>query len=87
MAIQAGKSITSVTLRPTNWIREDVILFSQHGSFPAYIEKFQVSDSDQCNCGGSAMELQLATKCAFSALVCEEASARLRTRTAEMSRQ
>ncbi|GBN26234.1 hypothetical protein AVEN_270360-1 [Araneus ventricosus] len=28
----------SVSLRPTNWIREDVIFFSQHGPFPAYLE-------------------------------------------------
>ncbi|GBM85073.1 hypothetical protein AVEN_109373-1 [Araneus ventricosus] len=25
----------SVSLHPTNWIREDVIFFSQHGPFPA----------------------------------------------------
>ncbi|GBN09519.1 hypothetical protein AVEN_48364-1, partial [Araneus ventricosus] len=28
----------SVSLRPTNWNREDVIFFSQHGPFPAYLK-------------------------------------------------
>ncbi|GBM50084.1 hypothetical protein AVEN_223296-1 [Araneus ventricosus] len=36
----------SVSLRPTNWIREDVIFFSQHGPFPAYLKRFHLSDSD-----------------------------------------
>ncbi|GBN88672.1 hypothetical protein AVEN_42344-1 [Araneus ventricosus] len=39
------------SLRPTNWIREDVI-FSQHGPFPAYLKRFHLSDSDYCSCGG-----------------------------------
>ncbi|GBL80760.1 hypothetical protein AVEN_189776-1 [Araneus ventricosus] len=30
----------SVSLRPTNWIREYVIFFSQHGPFPAYLKRF-----------------------------------------------
>ncbi|GBN90579.1 hypothetical protein AVEN_132373-1 [Araneus ventricosus] len=42
----------SVSLRPTNWIREDVIFFSQHGPFPAYHKRFHLSDSDYCSCGG-----------------------------------
>ncbi|GBL89017.1 hypothetical protein AVEN_259845-1 [Araneus ventricosus] len=48
MEIQAEKSITiipSVSLRPTNWIREDVIFF-QHGPFPAYLKRFHLSDSE-----------------------------------------
>ncbi|GBN22849.1 hypothetical protein AVEN_214230-1 [Araneus ventricosus] len=32
----------SVSLRPTNWIREDVIFFSQHGPFPAYLKRFHL---------------------------------------------
>ncbi|GBN38240.1 hypothetical protein AVEN_15124-1 [Araneus ventricosus] len=40
----------SVSLRPTNWIREDVIFFSQHGPFPAYLRRFHLSDSDYCSC-------------------------------------
>ncbi|GBN43479.1 hypothetical protein AVEN_259534-1 [Araneus ventricosus] len=31
----------SVSLRPTTWIREDVI-FSQHGPFPAYLTRFHL---------------------------------------------
>ncbi|GBN71802.1 Voltage-gated potassium channel subunit beta-2 [Araneus ventricosus] len=42
----------SVGLRPTNWIREDFIFFSQHGPFPAYLRRFHLSDSDYCSCGG-----------------------------------
>ncbi|GBN64824.1 hypothetical protein AVEN_21567-1 [Araneus ventricosus] len=42
----------SVSLRSTNWIREDVIFFSQHGPFPAYLKRFHLSDSDYCSCGG-----------------------------------
>ncbi|GBN41187.1 hypothetical protein AVEN_29210-1 [Araneus ventricosus] len=42
----------SVGLRPTNWIREDVIFFSQDGPFPAYLKRFHLSDSDYCSCIG-----------------------------------
>ncbi|GBM09445.1 hypothetical protein AVEN_11865-1, partial [Araneus ventricosus] len=41
--------LPSVSLRPTNWIREDVIFFSQHGSFLAYLKMFHLSDSDYCS--------------------------------------
>ncbi|GBN24653.1 hypothetical protein AVEN_53034-1 [Araneus ventricosus] len=56
----------SVSLRPTNWIREDVIFFSQHGPFPAYLKRFQLYDSDQCSCGGIATALHYATECALT---------------------
>ncbi|GBN10960.1 hypothetical protein AVEN_196054-1 [Araneus ventricosus] len=42
------KIMPSVSLRPTNWIREDVIVFSQHGPFPAYFKRFHLSVSDYC---------------------------------------
>ncbi|GBO19121.1 hypothetical protein AVEN_105137-1 [Araneus ventricosus] len=45
------KIMPSVSLRPTNWIREDVIFFSQHGPFPAYLKRFHLSDCDCCSCG------------------------------------
>ncbi|GBM13825.1 hypothetical protein AVEN_44095-1 [Araneus ventricosus] len=66
----------SVTLRPTNiikitsslikWIREDVIFFSQHGPFPAYLKRFQLSDSDFCSCGGIGTALMNATECIYT---------------------
>ncbi|GBL72150.1 hypothetical protein AVEN_24152-1, partial [Araneus ventricosus] len=52
----------SVSLRPTNWIREDVIFFSEHGPFPAYLKKFHLSDSDQYSCGGTSTALHYATE-------------------------
>ncbi|GBN03654.1 hypothetical protein AVEN_33916-1 [Araneus ventricosus] len=52
----------SVSLRPTNWIREDVIFFSQHGPFPAYLKRFHLSDSDYCSCGGIGTALHYATE-------------------------
>ncbi|GBN40140.1 hypothetical protein AVEN_124962-1 [Araneus ventricosus] len=45
------------------WIREDVIFFSQHGSFPAYLKRFHLSDSDYCSCGGIGTALHYATDC------------------------
>ncbi|GBM07498.1 hypothetical protein AVEN_100705-1 [Araneus ventricosus] len=68
MAIQAGKSITScpqVSLRPTNWIREDVI-FSQHGPLPAYLKRFHLSDSNFCSCGGIGTALHYAAECIYT---------------------
>ncbi|GBL99501.1 hypothetical protein AVEN_68785-1 [Araneus ventricosus] len=53
----------SVSLRPTNWIREDVTFFSQHGPFPAYLKRFHLSDSDFCSCGGIGTALHYATEC------------------------
>ncbi|GBN77811.1 hypothetical protein AVEN_1881-1 [Araneus ventricosus] len=52
----------SVGLRPTNWIREDVI-FSQHGPFPTYLKSFHLSDSDYCSCGGIGTALHYAKEC------------------------
>ncbi|GBM06663.1 hypothetical protein AVEN_190881-1 [Araneus ventricosus] len=56
----------SVSLRPTNWIREDVIFFSQHGPFPAYLKRFHLSDSDYCNCGGIGTALHYAMECIYT---------------------
>ncbi|GBN69552.1 hypothetical protein AVEN_138421-1 [Araneus ventricosus] len=53
------QSRVSEFLRPTNWIREDVIFFSQHGPFPAYLKR---SDSDYCSCGGIGTALHYATE-------------------------
>ncbi|GBO24064.1 hypothetical protein AVEN_244437-1 [Araneus ventricosus] len=66
MAIQAGKIyiiMPSVSLRPTNWLREDVIFFSQHGPFTAYLKRFHLSDSDYCSCGGISTALHCAMEC------------------------
>ncbi|GBM61488.1 hypothetical protein AVEN_163880-1 [Araneus ventricosus] len=54
--------IPSVSLRPTNWIREDVIFFSRHSPFPAYLKRFHLSDSDYCSCGGISTALHYATE-------------------------
>ncbi|GBO04525.1 hypothetical protein AVEN_216239-1 [Araneus ventricosus] len=54
----------SVSLRPTNWIGEDVIFFSQHG--PAYLKRLHLSDSDYCSCGGIGTTLRYATECIFT---------------------
>ncbi|GBM90018.1 hypothetical protein AVEN_174825-1 [Araneus ventricosus] len=53
----------TISLRPTNWIREDVIFLSQHGPFPAYLKRFFLSDSDYCSCGGIGTALHYATEC------------------------
>ncbi|GBN92113.1 hypothetical protein AVEN_1833-1 [Araneus ventricosus] len=52
----------SVSLRPTNWIREDVIFF-QHRPFPVYLERFHFSDSDYWSCGGIGTALHYETEC------------------------
>ncbi|GBL55600.1 hypothetical protein AVEN_49485-1 [Araneus ventricosus] len=56
----------SVSLCPTNWIREDVIFFSQHDPFPACLKRFHLSDSDYCSCGGIGTVLRYATECIFT---------------------
>ncbi|GBN84818.1 hypothetical protein AVEN_173995-1 [Araneus ventricosus] len=56
----------SVSLRPNNWIREDVIFFSQHGPFPAYLKRFHLSDSDYCSCGEIGTALHYATECIYT---------------------
>ncbi|GBM45003.1 hypothetical protein AVEN_225749-1 [Araneus ventricosus] len=53
----------SISLRPTNWIREDVIFFSQYGPFPAYLKRFHLSHSGFCSCGGIGTALHYATEC------------------------
>ncbi|GBL95884.1 hypothetical protein AVEN_227126-1 [Araneus ventricosus] len=56
----------SVSLRPTNWIREDVIFFSNHGPFPAYLRRSHLSDSDYCSCGGIGTALHYTTECSYT---------------------
>ncbi|GBN61676.1 hypothetical protein AVEN_82034-1 [Araneus ventricosus] len=56
----------SVSLCPTNWIKEDVIFFYEHGPFPAYLKRFHLSDSDQCSCGGTGTVLSYATECGLA---------------------
>ncbi|GBO24983.1 hypothetical protein AVEN_89383-1 [Araneus ventricosus] len=57
----------SVSLRPTNCIREDVIYLSQHGLFPAYLKRFHFPDSGFCSCGGIGTALHYATECILTA--------------------
>ncbi|GBN00418.1 hypothetical protein AVEN_8974-1 [Araneus ventricosus] len=68
--VNTGRKIynimSSVSLRPTNWIREDVIFFSQQGPFPAYLKRFHLSDSDFCSCGGIGTALHHATECIYT---------------------
>ncbi|GBN31292.1 hypothetical protein AVEN_10314-1 [Araneus ventricosus] len=56
----------SVSLRPSYWVREDVIFFSQHAPFPAYLKRFHLSDSDYCSCGGIGAALNYATECIYT---------------------
>ncbi|GBM63567.1 hypothetical protein AVEN_173068-1 [Araneus ventricosus] len=67
MAIQAGKSITSCPqLVSVPLTRLEVIFFSQHGPFPAYLKRFHLSDSDYCSCGGIGTALHYATECIYT---------------------
>ncbi|GBM88228.1 hypothetical protein AVEN_206348-1 [Araneus ventricosus] len=86
---QENLNITpSVSFRPTNWIRENVIFFSQHGPFSANLKTFRFSDSDHCSCGGIGTALHYATECALTvSWHMRKPSAKLRTRMAEKSRQ
>ncbi|GBN31448.1 hypothetical protein AVEN_179066-1 [Araneus ventricosus] len=86
-----GRKIYSImpliSLRSTVWIREDVMFFSQHVPFPAYLKPFQLPDSDYCSCGGIGTELHYVTECIISVLADEKASAKFLTRMAEKSRK
>ncbi|GBN19127.1 hypothetical protein AVEN_55936-1 [Araneus ventricosus] len=53
----------SVSLRLTNWIREDVIFFSEHALSLPTSKSFHLSDSNQCSCGGTGTALHYATEC------------------------
>ncbi|GBM78048.1 hypothetical protein AVEN_44578-1 [Araneus ventricosus] len=59
-------TMLSVSLRPTNWIRGDVIFFSQHSPFPAYVKRFHLFDSDYCSCGGIGTPLDYVTECTLT---------------------
>ncbi|GBO00476.1 hypothetical protein AVEN_75016-1 [Araneus ventricosus] len=77
----------SVSLLPTNWIREDVVFFSQHGPFPAYLKRFHLTDSDYYSCGGIGTAHHYTTMYLHSVLAYEVASSKLRTIMAEKGRQ
>ncbi|GBM91956.1 hypothetical protein AVEN_109125-1 [Araneus ventricosus] len=62
----------SVSLRPTNWIREDVIFFSQLDPFPAFNSLTELRPmppylkplhSDYCSCVGIGTALHYETEC------------------------
>ncbi|GBN26281.1 hypothetical protein AVEN_148441-1 [Araneus ventricosus] len=67
MAIQAGKSITSCPqLVSVSLTGLEIVIFSQHGPFPAYLKRFHLSgNSDYCSCGGIGTALHYATECIF----------------------
>ncbi|GBO32147.1 hypothetical protein AVEN_245126-1 [Araneus ventricosus] len=77
--------MSSVSLHPTNWIREDDIFFSQHGPFPAYLKRFRLSII------AVVVELASILLChgvySHSVLAYGEACAKLRKRMAEKRRQ
>ncbi|GBN39063.1 hypothetical protein AVEN_106610-1 [Araneus ventricosus] len=54
----------SVSLRPTNWIRKDVIVLSQHGPFPANLKRFHLFE--YCSCGGISTALHYSTECVLT---------------------
>ncbi|GBM89556.1 hypothetical protein AVEN_259334-1 [Araneus ventricosus] len=54
--------LPSVSLRPTNWLGEDITFFSQHG-LKTYLKRFHLSDSDYCSCGGIRTAFHYATEC------------------------
>ncbi|GBN37254.1 hypothetical protein AVEN_125566-1 [Araneus ventricosus] len=77
----------SVSLRPTNCIREDVIFFSEHGPFPAYLKRFHLSDSNQLWWNWHGISLCHGV-CPHNVLAYDEDSPKLRTRMAKwLSRQ
>ncbi|GBM62907.1 hypothetical protein AVEN_11363-1 [Araneus ventricosus] len=57
---------TNGTFNTDNWIREDVIFFSQHRPFPAYLKRFHLSYSGYCSCGGIGTALHYATECIYT---------------------
>ncbi|GBO10358.1 hypothetical protein AVEN_112224-1 [Araneus ventricosus] len=90
MAIQAGKSITSmpsVGLHPTNWIREDVIFFCQPPDLSLPTSKVHLSDSDFLQLWWRLARHFTMTRVYLQCLGIWEASAKLRNRMAEKGRQ
>ncbi|GBM07680.1 hypothetical protein AVEN_228179-1 [Araneus ventricosus] len=51
--------LLKVSLHPMNWAREDIIFFTEHGPFPAYLKRFGLARNDFCTCGGFLPSLQL----------------------------
>ncbi|GBN55492.1 hypothetical protein AVEN_224978-1 [Araneus ventricosus] len=54
--------VLSVSLRTNNWIREDVIFFSEHCPFRAYLERFHLSASDNAAVVELARDLTMPRK-------------------------
>ncbi|GBM77243.1 hypothetical protein AVEN_71041-1 [Araneus ventricosus] len=78
----------SVSFRPANWIREDVIFFSQHGPYPAYLKRFHLPDNDLLQLWWNWHGTSLCHGVYLhSVLAYEKTSAKRRTRMAEKIRQ
>ncbi|GBO36116.1 hypothetical protein AVEN_171812-1 [Araneus ventricosus] len=54
------------SIRPSNWIREDVIFFSEHGPFPAYLKSFASLTAINAIVVELARALHYATECALT---------------------
>ncbi|GBN89946.1 hypothetical protein AVEN_28788-1 [Araneus ventricosus] len=58
--------IPSVSLRPANWSREDIIFFTGHGPFQFYLRRFNLSTTSTCPCGLEGTPIHYATECLFT---------------------
>ncbi|GBM64682.1 hypothetical protein AVEN_175184-1 [Araneus ventricosus] len=55
--------IPKVSLQPINWTRNEVLFFTGHGPFPSFLQRFNLSETSFCSCGGISTPIHYATVC------------------------
>ncbi|GBN36031.1 hypothetical protein AVEN_190139-1 [Araneus ventricosus] len=55
--------IPKFSLQPINWTRTEVLLFTGHGPFPSFLQRFNLAEIALCSCGGIGTPIHFATVC------------------------
>ncbi|GBN65964.1 hypothetical protein AVEN_167864-1, partial [Araneus ventricosus] len=55
--------ISKDCLDSINWTRNEVLFFTGHGSFPSFLQRFNLAETSFCSCGGIGTPIHYATVC------------------------
>ncbi|GBM90959.1 hypothetical protein AVEN_131503-1, partial [Araneus ventricosus] len=60
------KVFKTVHLKSVFWTREEILFVTGHGSFPSFLHRFRLLNSDSCACGQVGDPIHYAKSCPLS---------------------
>ncbi|GBM62562.1 hypothetical protein AVEN_149130-1 [Araneus ventricosus] len=55
--------LPKVKITPSPWQRPEIMFITNHDPFPTYLKRFNIRNSDSCDCGELGNPLHYATSC------------------------